>query len=644
MLALAVRLLHLWQIRRAPFFGMLIGDALGYDAWAQRIAAGDWFGQGVFYQAPLYPYSLGLLYVLFGRDLTAVRVVQAVLSASAAVLVALAGRRLFGSRAGLAAGLLLALYAPAIFFDGLLQKATLDLLILCWLLWLVALLIERPTRRRSFWAGIALGCLALTRENALALLPLLLLWLLWRRPREPALAIVFTIGFAAVLTPVAARNLVVGGEPHLTTAQLGPNLYIGNHEGATGTYVPLRGGHGSVTYEQRDATAIAEAALGRALGPAEVSRYWTRRAFDWISTHPGAWLGLTARKLLLVWNATETTDTEDLYTHAEWSLPLRLADAVLHFGVLAPLGLLGIWLTRTRWRELWILYAICGVYVLSVALFYVLARYRYPLVPPLVLFAGVGLVELPAWWRRSGTGERLRTAALSGAALLTCNWPLQSAASMRAVTRYNTGCELRQSGRSEEAIGEFRAALELQPGYANALSNLGVLLAAKGQHDEALRLYQEALAAEPGNASAHNNLGQELAARGRLPEAVESFRRSLALDRWESSTHHNLGTALASTGRVEEAIPELAEAIRLEPTSAMAHNNLGILLASSGRLDEGLEHFRSALRLQPDFAEAAANLARAEALANDTLHPPPKSRTGAGSFPPGRVGPSTLVP
>ena len=39
--ALAVRFLHVWQIRRAPFFSTLMGDARGYDAWAQRIAGAD---------------------------------------------------------------------------------------------------------------------------------------------------------------------------------------------------------------------------------------------------------------------------------------------------------------------------------------------------------------------------------------------------------------------------------------------------------------------------------------------------------------------------------------------------------------------------------------------------------------------------
>jgi hypothetical protein len=79
LVALSVRLLHVWQIRRTPFFDVLMGDAGGYDQWAQRLAAGDWIGKDVFYQAPLYPYFLGVLYALFDRDLLIVRIVQAVI-------------------------------------------------------------------------------------------------------------------------------------------------------------------------------------------------------------------------------------------------------------------------------------------------------------------------------------------------------------------------------------------------------------------------------------------------------------------------------------------------------------------------------------------------------------------------------------
>src|SRR5450755_2921721 len=74
--ALAIRLLHIWLLQRAPFFSLLMGDSKSYDVWAQKIAAGDWLGTEVFNQAPLYPYFLGVLYTLFGRDFLLVRICQ----------------------------------------------------------------------------------------------------------------------------------------------------------------------------------------------------------------------------------------------------------------------------------------------------------------------------------------------------------------------------------------------------------------------------------------------------------------------------------------------------------------------------------------------------------------------------------------
>src|SRR5688572_30164159 len=126
LVAFAVRLLHIWQLRSTPFFDTLLGDANGYDKWAVRLAAGDWIGSDVFYQAPLYPYFLGVVYAVFGRDLLVVRIVQAAIGSASCVLLALACARLFSKRVGLIAGLALALWAPAIFFDSLLQRAVLD--------------------------------------------------------------------------------------------------------------------------------------------------------------------------------------------------------------------------------------------------------------------------------------------------------------------------------------------------------------------------------------------------------------------------------------------------------------------------------------------------------------------------------------
>jgi predicted membrane-bound mannosyltransferase len=132
--ALVLRLVYLFELGGTPLASVLIGDGQQYDAWAQRIAAGDWLGSGVFYQAPLYPYLLGVVFAVAGHSLLAVRLVQAVLGAVSCALLGVAGRRFVGARAGLVAGAMLALYPPAIFFDGLIQKSSLDLFLVVSLL------------------------------------------------------------------------------------------------------------------------------------------------------------------------------------------------------------------------------------------------------------------------------------------------------------------------------------------------------------------------------------------------------------------------------------------------------------------------------------------------------------------------------
>ena len=94
MTALAVRLVHVWQMRATPFFSVLLGDSRGYDEWARRIAAGEWIGRDVFYQAPLYPYFLGVIYAVADTISCSSAIVQALIGSASCVLLAIAAARL----------------------------------------------------------------------------------------------------------------------------------------------------------------------------------------------------------------------------------------------------------------------------------------------------------------------------------------------------------------------------------------------------------------------------------------------------------------------------------------------------------------------------------------------------------------------
>ncbi len=615
--ALALRVVHVLQLKGAPFSEHLLGDSRGYDEWARQLAAGDWLGSGVFYQAPLYPYWLGSIYALAGRDLLFVRLLQAGAGALACALTALAAEKWFDRKAAAWSGALLACYAPALFFDGLIQKSVLDGLLLSAILLLLAAPDLRPRHVAWLLPGAALGLLALNRENALVLLPLAAVWA-WQRAGRRLSAAASVVGAAAlVLAPVATRNLAVGGEFHLTTAQLGPNFYIGNHAGATGAYVPLRPERGNVEFEREDATEIAEAAAGRTLRSSEVSAYWLGQAWSWIRANPGAWLRVTGRKALLLVNRTEQADTEDLRTHGEWSMVLRAAAPVAHFGLLGPLAVLGAWITRRRWRSVWLLHGFVAALASSVVAFFVLDRYRYPLVPVLVLFAGAGLAGLGRHWAGHGWAERARTVAVAAIAIAACNWPLRSPVVMQALTHANVGAALRDDGLTAPAEAELRTALRLYPSLAVAHSNLCAILTARGDLGEALHHGREAARLDPGSPAARANLGAVFGKLGRSAEAAEAFTHALRLDPLDAGTHANLGRAQAALGDVGAAVDHLREAVRLDPSNALAHNDLGVLLCSQGMYVEGVSQLETAVRLDPSSGEAAANLERARQLARE---------------------------
>ena len=626
--ALFVRLVYVWQIHRAPFFDVLMGDSHGYDEWAQRIAGGEWMGREVFYQAPLYPYLLGVIYAIAGRHLLLVRIIQAVVGSASCALLGLAAARLFSRTTGIVAGLILAFYAPAIFFDGLLQKSVLDVFFVCLALWLMStteslhaqraesadetpktpLRSLRSLRSITSWPwlclGLAMGGLALTRENALVFIVVIFVWIVERGLRAEGWVLIgrraalFCAGLAIVLVPVAARNSYVGGGFYITTSQFGPNFYIGNNPAADGTYQSLRFGRGAPEYERQDATDLAQRALGKKLSPAEISGYWTDKALDFITAKPGAWLTLTGRKIALLWNATEMLDTESQDTYAEWSWLLRLLGVIGNFGILVPLAVFGVIVTWPSRARLWILYAMTLAYAASVVLFYIFARYRYPLVPLLILFAAAGLAHAREFSERPAKAWLPSLAAVA-LAVIVCNWPLLSTTLMRAVTETNLGAALQAEGRLDEATDHYRRAIALQPDYPPAYNNLGTAQRAKGQIADALATYQQALRLRPEYPAAEYNLANALMDAGKPAEAVDHFRIALQTIPASVDVRNNLGIALVGEGKLEDAIAEFRAALQVEPDSAKTHRNLADALASAHRNEEAIAHFHRAAQLDP---------------------------------------------
>lgn len=558
---LLVRLIHWWTVRAMPFFGQPAMDSQEYDRWAQVVASGDWLGTDVFFQAPLYPYALAVVYRIFGHSYDAVYLLQSVLAVAGCGALAEAARWLHADpessqarRHALATGALATLYAPFVFYDVQLLKESPAVALTSFVL-LLLVRARRPdglaggTRALAPWlgAGCLLGLLTLLRENVLLVLPFVFVASFQRNASRPAgspardlkagltRSAVLLGGVLLMLAPVALRNGVVGGSFLPTTFQGGTNFYIGNNPDADGTYRPIAPGKQIPQLERSEPIRIAEQDVGRELTPSEVSSYWLGRSLEWAASEPMSFLRLQVRKTLLFWRWYEWPDAVD-YAWVRgrspilWLLPVGFGGVVLLAGC-------GLWLRRHRLRswgasDLPLVLWTVG-WTASTVIFFVFSRYRIPAVPALLPWAAWPLVRLWESWPRSdepGASQRRRPVALGwlmAALALLVPRALEPDARQDLV-QYNLGVLYRDAGRMDEARDAFAAAIEADPDQFLAAMNLGLLAAAQKRWPEAEGWLRRALEIEPRSDDARANLGALLLATGRSREAEVEFRRVLA--------------------------------------------------------------------------------------------------------------------
>jgi tetratricopeptide (TPR) repeat protein len=163
-------------------------------------------------------------------------------------------------------------------------------------------------------------------------------------------------------------------------------------------------------------------------------------------------------------------------------------------------------------------------------------------------------------------------------------------------------------GKIDEAMENYRRALEINPLYEDALNNMGYALAGRKRHAEAIPFYEAALRIKTNHVEVHNNLGNALSEIGKIPEAMEHYRYVLSQNPEHADAHNNLGIALAMQGKLDEALSHFRAAIRFKPNYASAHSNLGNGLAAQRKFDEAMVEYQESLRLNPRDAQAHNNL------------------------------------
>jgi tetratricopeptide (TPR) repeat protein len=164
----------------------------------------------------------------------------------------------------------------------------------------------------------------------------------------------------------------------------------------------------------------------------------------------------------------------------------------------------------------------------------------------------------------------------------------------------NLGGVLADLGRVDDAIVHYQEALKIKPDLVEVRYNLGNLLFGLGRLDEAEAEYQKALKLKPDFAVAHNNLGNVLTGLGRLNEATAHYRKALEIEPDLATAHANLGNILRNCGRFDEAIAEYRKTLELIPDLAGIRESLDAATSERKEVLKSLAQRRQWLRLHPD--------------------------------------------
>ncbi|WP_434385586.1 tetratricopeptide repeat protein [Melittangium boletus] len=506
--ALAVRGAYLLTAHGPAFDAPLI-DADYYDYLGTRLARGEGFDPGPFWQPPLYPLVLGGLYWLLGPALLWPRLLQALLGALTAGLAYGLARRVSGQGwVGVLAGVAVALHGPLVFYDGELLATSLGTFLATLALWLAVR--EPPTWRAALLGGACVGL------GALAVAPLLLLAPVvavavgrgrWTRGALGALAC------GAVVACATAANHARSGEWVLISANGGINLWLGNNADVDGA-MALRPG---AAWE----TLVEEPARQGLHTPGAQDAYFTHKALAWCGAHPGPCAQNLVWKARLLVLARELPRNEDLYVVRTQSpvlqvLTARAGDVALPSALLWPLAAVGLagLLTGPGSRRAGLTVAAAAlVLALPSVVFFVTGRYRAPLAPVLCVLAALGVAALGRWRGAA------RAAAGAGvlAVFLLAVWPVRlavDAVDFEAELHYAVGGRHARLGDDGAAVDAWRRALARRPDYLEAGYNLGLALERLGRGDEARALYEALVRAHPHEALPRARLERLRGARG----------------------------------------------------------------------------------------------------------------------------------
>jgi 4-amino-4-deoxy-L-arabinose transferase-like glycosyltransferase len=385
-IGLAIRLVYALALAPDPSFlsdanyfhllANLVGDGRGFIHPFSLATEG--LSRPTAEHPPLYTLVLAVPSALGATGYDAHRAVSCLLGTGTVAAVGYLGHRVGGERVGLLAAGIAAVYPLLWVADGSLMSESLYGLMVALTLICAYQALDRPSAGRAALLGAVAGLAALTRGEALLLVPLLVVPATWRAgPRAVAAGLA---AFALVLVPWSVRNFVAFDRPVLLSNNTGSLLAGANCRDTYGGRLLGEWSVACLSYPPHESEARIAARL-------------RRRGIDYIQGRTGRFLQVGVIRVLRTWDFFRPRQQIELSGQEARDTRVQRIGVIVYYPLLA-LAVWGAVLLRRRRETLLVLLAPAAMVTIMSFLGYGITRFRMAAEISIVVLAAVALAGL----------------------------------------------------------------------------------------------------------------------------------------------------------------------------------------------------------------------------------------------------------
>jgi len=149
----------------------------------------------------------------------------------------------------------------------------------------------------------------------------------------------------------------------------------------------------------------------------------------------------------------------------------------------------------------------------------------------------------------------------------------------------------------DKAKSFYLRAIELNPDYSDAYSNLGNVYYDQENYAGAIKYYNKAIEINPDFSKAYYNLGIVYRNQGNYSDAIKCYKKAIELNPSYSAAYSNLGNVYDDQENYAAAIKYYNKAIEINPDCSEAYFNLGIVYHKQGNYSGTIECWQKSARL-----------------------------------------------